>query len=393
LQLSIEEEPALVTRTDPPAKRLASIVLPLWIVALALLVAFCYFASSLCITVLIAAVLALVIDPLITQLERLRVPRMISSGVVIVACMLAIGTATYASYKQVDDAIDNMPAYARRIGDAISPFTRKMQKVEDSAGRLNAEVSSKRVQEVKVKADYPEWTTYIIRGVGPLSGVIIIVGVVPFLMFFLLLQKSSIKHKLSMVWGDVIDVETFSTSVIGMVRGFVIGNLIIGGLMALVTIGTLYVLGLHGAVLIGLVSGFANLVPFVGAVLAALIPMAASLFQYQPMSNQAVIFLTAIALHTISANLLIPRFVGRRVSVSPVAATVGILFWGWLWGVVGVLLAVPLTAFVKIVADSHPSLDKIANLLAERPHTLVAARPNGSGLSLKPRRETPSTSA
>jgi len=365
----------LVTRTDPPAKSLlASIVLPLWILALALFVAFCYFASSLCITVLIAVLLAIVADPLITRLERWHVSRTISSGVVIVASMLAIGTATYASYRQVDDAIDNMPVYARRIGDAISPFTKKMQKVQDSAGRLNAEVSSKRVPEVKVKGDYPEWTGYVIRGVGPLSGVIIIVGVVPFLMFFLLMQKSSINQKLSMVWGDVIDVETFSTGVIQMVRGFVIGNLIIGGLMALVTMGTLYVLGLHGAVLIGLVSGFANLIPFVGAVLAALIPMAASLFQYQPMSNQAVILLTAIALHTISANLLIPRFVGRRVSVSPVAATVGILFWGWLWGVVGVLLAVPLTAFVKIVADSHPSLSKIANLLAERPHTIAVAR-------------------
>ena len=368
----------MVTRTDPPAKSLlSSIVLPLWILALALFVAFCYFASSLCITVLIAVLLAIVVDPLITRLERWHVSRMISSGVVIVASMLAIGTATYASYRQVDDAIDNMPVYARRIGDAISPFTKKMQKVQDSAGRLNAEVSSKRVQEVKVKGDYPEWTGYVIRGVGPLSGVIIIVGVVPFLMFFLLMQKNGINQKLSMVWGDVIDVETFSTGVIQMVRGFVIGNLIIGGLMALVTMGTLYVLGLHGAVLIGLVSGFANLIPFVGAVLAALIPMAASLFQYQPMSNQAVIFMTAIALHTISANLLIPRFVGRRVSVSPVAATVGILFWGWLWGVVGVLLAVPLTAFVKIVADSHPSLGKIANLLAERPHSVAVAQSAG----------------
>jgi AI-2E family transporter len=62
-----------------------------------------------------------------------------------------------------------------------------------------------------------------------------------------------------------------------------------------------------------------------------------------------------IALHLASANLLIPKFMGSRVNIGPVAATVGTLFWSWIWGAVGLLLAVPLTAFVKLVADCNPS--------------------------------------
>ncbi len=365
-----------MTRTDPPAKRLVGrIILPLWILAVSLLVAFCYFASSLCITVLLACLLAIVVDPPITFFERLHVPRAASSAAIIIGCTIVIAAATYVSYRQVSETIDNMPEYARRVGDAISPLTKKMQKVQDSAGRLNADIPTKRVPEVKVRAEYPEWTTYVIRGAGPLGGIVIIVAAVPFLMFFLLIQKNRIEQKLSIVWGSAIDVSVFSSNVTGMVRGFVIGNLFIGGLMSLVTIGVLSAIDVHGAILIGLVSGFCNLIPFVGAVLAAIIPMGASLFQYQPTSDLGVIFVTVLALHTISANLLVPRVIGRRVSVSPVAATVGILFWGWLWGVIGVLLAVPLTAFVKIVADSHPSLDKIANVLAERPEVATAETP------------------
>jgi predicted PurR-regulated permease PerM len=366
----------LVTRTDPPAKSLVGkIVLPLWILVVSLLVAFCYFASSLCITVLLACLLAIVVDPLITFFERLHVPRMASSAAIIIGCTIVIGTATYASYRQVAEAIDNMPEYARRVGEMISPLAKKMQKIQDSAGRLNADMSTKRVPEVKVRAEYPEWTTYVIRGAGPLSGIAIIVAAVPFLMFFLLIQKHRIKQKLSMVWGGAIDVSVFSSNVTGMVRGFVLGNLVIGALMALATIGVLSAIDVHGAIMIGLVSGFCNLIPFIGTVLAAIIPMGASLFQYQPTSDLGIIFVTVIALHTISANLLVPRVIGRRVSISPVAATVGILFWGWLWGVIGVLLAVPLTAFVKIIADSHPSLDKIANVLAERPQAAPAEMP------------------
>lgn len=334
---------------------------------MALLLAFCYFASSICIAVLLASFLAIVVDPVITYFERWHVPRMVSSAVVIVAGMLLVGTLIYGSYRQVSDAVDNMPQYARRVGQAIAPFTKKVQKVQDSAGRLNDEVPTKKVPEVKVKGEYPDWTTYVIRGVGPISGVVIIAGAVPFLMFYLLIQKSRLKQKLSIVWGDAIDVSEFFTRMTQMVRGFVLGNLVIGGLIALVTIAVLHALKLQGAILIGAVSGLFNLVPFVGAILAAIVPMTAALFQYQELSNLAVIFVTVITLHALSANLLVPRMIGRRVSISPVAATIGILFWGWLWGLIGVLLAVPLTAFVKIVADTHPSLDKIANLLAERP--------------------------
>ncbi len=359
------------TRADSPQNPFVTqLVLPLWILAFALFLAFCYFASSLCITVLLASFLAIVVDPVIMYLERWRIPRMVSSAVVIVVGTLLMGTLIYASYTKVAGTIDELPQYARRVGQAIAPVAKKIEKVQDSAGRLNVEVPTKKVPEVKVKSDYPEWTTYVIRGVGPISGVIIIVGVVPFLMFFLLIQKNRLKQKLSIVWGEAIDVSSFATSVTRMVRGFALGNLIIGALMAAVTIAVLYALKLQGAVLIGAISGLFNLIPFVGAILAAIVPMGASLFQDRPMSDLAVILLTVISLHTLSANLLVPRMIGRRVSISPVAATIGILFWGWLWGLIGVLLAVPLTAFVKIVADSHPSLSKIANLLAERPQVV-----------------------
>ena len=86
-----------------------------------------------------------------------------------------------------------------------------------------------------------------------------------------------------------------------------------------------------------------------------LIPVGAGLVQNEPLSTLAVILVTVVLLHIISVNFLVPKLIGQRVSISPVASTMGILLWGWLWGVMGVLLAVPLTALVKIVADLHPS--------------------------------------
>jgi predicted PurR-regulated permease PerM len=152
-----------------------------------------------------------------------------------------------------------------------------------------------------------------------------------------------------------------------MVRGFAVGNLAIGSGMAAVTVLVLLALKVQGAVLLGIVSGFLNLIPFLGVVLAVLVPGAAALLQFDTPSPLVIIMVTVFALHIISANYFTPRIIGSRVSIGPVAATAGILFWGWLWGLMGILLAVPLTAFVKIVADCHPSLIHLSNLLAESP--------------------------
>jgi predicted PurR-regulated permease PerM len=351
------------------ARRQSQIVFLLGIIAVALLVAFCFFASSICITVLLASLLAIVIDPAITYLQKWHIPRMLSAATVIVAVTGLLGAGTYVSYKRVAGVVDDMPEYAKRIGEVIAPVTKQLQKVQDSAGKLNADLPTKKVPEVKLHSAYPDWTTYVIRGVGPVSGVVIIVGVVPFLMFFLLIQKERLLQKLKVVCGEDTDITGLARNVTVMVRAFVLGNLMIGTLMALATAALLRELHVQGPMPLGAVSGCLNLVPFVGALLAAILPMGAALFQGLPVSKVAIICGSVVTLHLISANLLMPRMIGKRVSISPVAATVGILFWGWLWGVIGVLLAVPLTALVKIVAEAHPAWSKLAELLAERPQS------------------------
>jgi|SRR5579872_616059 len=331
-----------------------------------LLMAFCFFASSFCITLLLAAFLAILVDPIVTYLERWHVHRSVSSGIIIVAGMLFFCFLTYASYNRISDLVDAMPQYAERIRDVIRPFSQKIATVQETAGRLNAETSPKKIAEVKIK-EPPSWPSYIIRGVGPVWGAIIIIGVVPFLTFFNLMRKEQMKQRLSTTLGPIIDVPKFVGRVTEMVRGFAAGNFVIGAGMASVTVLVLVALKVQGAVLLGIASGFLNLIPFLGVVLAILVPAAGALLQFDTANPFAVIAVTVIGLHIISANFVIPKLIGSRVSIGPVAATAGILFWGWLWGVMGVLLAVPLTAFVKIVADCHPSLIHISNLLAESP--------------------------
>ena len=196
---------------------------------------------------------------------------------------------------------------------------------------------------------------------------LIIAGVVPFLSFFMLCSKDQMTTRMNALFDSRIDTARFVTSLSQMVRGFVAGNFIVGSIMAVATTLVLFALGTKGAIPLGIASGLLNLVPFLGLIISLVLPLAAALLQFNTPGPFIVIFLTIIFLHIISANFLFPKFIATRVSIGPVAATVGILFWGWLWGVMGLLLAVPLTPVVKMVADLHPSLCHLSNMLALTP--------------------------
>jgi predicted PurR-regulated permease PerM len=143
-----------------------------------LILAFCFFASSICITVILAAFLAIFVDPAVRALEKLWIPRFIAAGLIVLTGVLACGFVIYELYDKLTDFSDDFPSYVSRIGDAISPISRKIERVQDSAGKLQHEASPKKVREVRVQQS-TSWASYLVRGVGSVWGAVIIAGVVP----------------------------------------------------------------------------------------------------------------------------------------------------------------------------------------------------------------------
>jgi predicted PurR-regulated permease PerM len=348
---------------------LSRIVWLLWVIVLAIAVIFAYFASSLCVTLILSGFLAIAADPLVTLVERWHIPRPVSAALLVLGGLFLVALLGYSSYSRIANAVDQIPEYTERIRDFAEPLTQKIAKVQEGANKLTPAPIGKKVPQVQLK-ETVSWTSYIIRGAGPVSGAVLVLAVVPFMMYFCLIRKETMYERLTISFGRKIDVPRFVGSVTTMVRGFVLGNLVIGSAMAAITIIVFRAMDLEGALILGILSGLLNLIPFIGALVGAALPLAAALLQFHEPMPFLVIVLTVVLLHIISANLLIPKIIGKRVNLGPAAATAGILFWGWLWGPVGVLLAIPLTATVKLAADSHPSLLNLSNFLAESPRNL-----------------------
>jgi predicted PurR-regulated permease PerM len=360
-------EMAPVSSAPSSDKLLSRIATLLLILVAGSLTVFGYYASSICITVVLAGFLAILFDPLVVKLERLRMPRSVAAAGIVLAGVSLIGLLGYVLYGRAMSFAEELPVYASTIQQSIEPISKKIQNLQQSAGSLTNEVRpTRKVPEVRLQ-ESPTWPDYLVRGVGSVWGALIIAGIVPFLTFFMLCTKDQMAIRIDGFFGSRADAARFVTNLNQMIHGFVAGNLIVGTLMAVATTLVLWSVGIKGAIPLGIASGLLNLLPFLGLIASLVLPLAAALLQFNTPGPYIVITVTILFLHVVSANLLIPKFIANRVSIGPVAATVGILFWGWLWGVMGLLLAVPLTAFIKLVADLHPSLLHLSNMLALTP--------------------------
>ena len=316
---------ALPSSTSSSDRLLSRIAILLFVLVVGLLTVFGYYASSICITVILAGFLAILFDPVVVTLEKLRLPRSVAAAGIVLAGMSLIGLLGYVLYGKAMTFAEELPVYTSKIQQTIEPISRKIQKFQQSAGNLANDVhSTKKVPEVRLQ-ESPTWPAYLVRGVGSVWGALIIAGVVPFLTFFMLCTKDQMAIRMDGLFGSRIDAARFIAKLNQTIRGFVAGNLIVGSVMAVATTLVLWSLGMKGAIPLGIASGLLNLLPFLGLIASLALPLAAALLQFNTPGPFIVIVLTILFLHVISANLLIPKFIATRVSIGPVAATVGIL--------------------------------------------------------------------
>jgi predicted PurR-regulated permease PerM len=154
-----------------------------------LLTAFGFYASSICITVILAAFLAILFDPVVVVQEKLHLSRSVAAAAIVLAGMGLIGLLGHEFYGRAMSFAEELPVYTSKIQQTLEPITQKFQKVQQSAGNLTNDVHpSKKVPEVRLQ-ETQTWPSYLVRGVGSVWGALIIAGVVPFLTFFMLCTK------------------------------------------------------------------------------------------------------------------------------------------------------------------------------------------------------------
>jgi predicted PurR-regulated permease PerM len=182
-------------------------------------------------------------------------------------------------------------------------------------------------------------------------------GFIPFLTYFMLTCKQHAHSATVKLFPKEHRVTAYRTvaTISAMIRSFLIGNLIVGLISATVSATVFWSVGIPYFYFLATISGFLSLIPSVGVFLALLPPLVGGVGILHK-TGVGIILLTVVGVHAIMMNFVYPKLMGKRLRLNPLAVVLSLLFWAWIWGAMGLILAVPIIGATKIVCDYTDSL-------------------------------------
>lgn len=320
------------------------------VLATAAVLTLMYFAKPVLVVVLVSVLLSFILAPIVDLCDRVRLPRSVGSGIAILALLAISYGIMYFSYNRAISFMDELPKYSHRIRESVSKFRQRTEKIQKTAENvIPGEQDEKNTVKVKQTSS---WVDKLTEGAGTITELILLIGFIPFLSYFMLSWQEHVRSSTVMLF----KLEHRNTAYVtlglisAMIRSFIVGNLVVGIFISIVSMIVFAVLGLPYFYFLGVLSGFLSLIPYLGVILAMIPPIVAGLGQIG--SEQIiVVIVTVLGLHLFALNVLYPKIIGKRLQLNPLAVTIALLFWGWLWGAMGLILAVPITAAMKIIFD------------------------------------------
>lgn len=334
------------------------------IIAAGIVVAFCYWASSVLVTLVVAVLLAYFLDPVVNWMEEWHIPRALGSLLVVLLTIAGLLIITWSLVERVDQFGRDWPTYRKPLHAVANAVEQRLESFEAHVSEI--EPTSQGSDHLVAVAESHPVRQALLSKLSSLYEVILAATFVPFLLFFMLAAKRQVWHATMQLFPATQRTEVKETlaDVTMVLRSYVVGTALVGLILVVASWLFFWGIGLEFPFLLALVSGLANLVPYLGVVLSWLPPLLIGLKKFNTPGPFIGIFTMLTLFHFIANNLLVPALVGWRVRLNALALTVALLFFGFLWGGIGLLLAIPITAVLKVICDHTEELQPVGRWLS-----------------------------
>lgn len=350
--------------TPPTFVRISGSTFSLRVIAAAIILLFAYYAAGVVITLLLSILLAYLLDPAVEFLERAHLPRTLGAMVavlILIAVLVAVG---YALSERAADFASDWPKYESILRQAATTIEGKLSGLETGVTDIASQPGA--APRVEPRPEPGIVRTLILRGIGSLYALVLEATFVPFLVFFMLAGKREVWHGTLQLFPVARRTQVKETleDLRAVLRGYLAGMTMVTLMVIGVSSLFFWLMGMDYPLLTGIVSGLLNMVPYIGVVMAWLPAFLIAMAKWKTISTFALIAGVLTGIHVLALNLVAPELVGRRVQLNAVAITISLLFWGWVWGGMGLLLAIPITATLRVICDHTESWRPIGRWLS-----------------------------
>jgi len=356
-------------------------------------VAVLYLAKEVLIPLALAVLLSFMLAPLVTQLERRRVPRVPAVVLVVTFTFIVVGVVGYVIATQLVDLAGNVGEYNTRLSNRVNalanPETGPFSGLQSAIRKFNEKLADPRGKSAAKKApakpgpDPEEPVQVVLTGntassfsyltvlLTPVMGALVTTGIVIVFTFFMLIGREDLRNRVIRLIGP--NQLTLTTQVLDdaarRVSRYLLMQLIVNGSYGLaLTIG-LFLIGIPNAALWGFLAALLRYIPYVGPWVAAIVPMTLSLVAFDDPTWSTPLMTAGlfIALELASNNFLEPILYGSSTGVSTIGILLAAVFWTWLWGPIGLVLATPITVCIVVLGRHFPQLEFFDVLLSDEP--------------------------
>lgn len=382
------------------------------LIAIVAVIGFFYFAGTFLIPLAMAILISLALAPVISRIERFGVPTVLAVGVVATLTFAALGGLGYVVTQQLVEVAESLPRYRENIesrlrflragsdggviGDTARMVGEIQEEIEQEAEQeeLSAREGKRRAWWldpaapaegdvgaepepvlVRIQED-PLTTPEVIQSlIGPIFSPLATAAVVIVFVIFFLIQRRDLRERVVRLAGSRLDVTTQAMDeATQRISRFLLAQVSLNTFYGLPLMLGLWLVGVPGAVLWGVLSGVLRFIPYVGPWVSAALPILVSFAVFEGWTWPLVVIGLFIGMELFSNNVLEPWIYGSSSGLSAVAVIVAAVFWGWLWGPVGLLLAVPLTVCLLVLGKYLPALAPLTILLGREPALSPDAR-------------------
>lgn len=337
-----------------------------------------YWAKAVFIPFMLALTFSYALSPLVNWMELRRIPRAVGAGVLMLSILGAVSSTAYALSNEAATLVESLPAAAQKFRQAIK--TRQagqisaLDTVQKAASQLEqaaqdgsspaAKGGALRVVMEPARFNIKDYLWTGTLGLVTLLGQITVVA---FLTYFLMVSGNTFRRKLIKIAGPSLSKKKVTLQALdeitGQIQRYLQVQLATSALVGVLTGLALWAIGLQNAAVWGIAAGVLNLVPYIGSLFTAAASGGVAFLQFGS-SNMAILVAGAsLFIHMVVGNLITPWLTSRTSRMNPVAVFVGLLAWGWLWGVWGLLLGLPILMIVKAVCDRVEDLKPVGEFL------------------------------
>jgi len=353
--------------------------------AVAAIIILLQYAQSVFIPIVLGILISYVLDPLVDGLERVRLPRAIGATVAIALFIGAIGTAVYTLSDDAMDIVTSVPEAAHRIRERVRAHRRQpetaLEKVQRAATEMDRAAQEAArpspgstagpptgVQKVEIVQPFRP-SDYLWSGGMGLVGFVAQFAMILFLVYFLLVTGDLYKRKIVKIAGPELSQKRITLQVLddinAQIERFIRVQMLTSSIVAIATGIVLWAFGFREFVTWGLLAGLFNSVPYLGPVIVTGGIGLVAFMQFDNLVTASYVAAATLAITSLEGFLLTPALLGRAARMNPVAIFIGLLFWSWIWGIWGTVLAAPMLMMLKAICDHTEDLRPLGELLGE----------------------------